>query len=129
LKEGEDDGIPVPDDGDVFSGYPEDQPGLELFNDRIAAIEAIKNIGGSYFQKQDFISAAKKYEKVLIHFIFLNLNVIFLYSPHSLRQFVTQLKLEQVKKKMLNCNLSEPFAIQTCKINLSQLKFISLAAI
>jgi peptidyl-prolyl isomerase D len=64
LKEGEDDGIPAPDDGDIYAGYPADQEGIELTKDRMAVIETIKSIGGTYFQKQDFLNAAKKYEKV-----------------------------------------------------------------
>ena len=64
LAEGEDDGIPVPADGDIYEDYPMDQSGLETTAERMVVIEKIKSIGNDYFKAGEYKKANTKYEKV-----------------------------------------------------------------
>ena len=64
MEEGEDDGIPLPTDGDIYEDYPQDQSGLDTTEARMEVINKIKAIGNEYFKNQDFENASAKYEKV-----------------------------------------------------------------
>lgn len=66
LAEGEDDGVPAPQDGDIYADYPEDEPTeLETTAERLEVINKIKTIGNDFFKKGDFDAANQKYDKVI----------------------------------------------------------------
>eukprot|EP01096_Ripella_sp_DP13-Kostka_P000263 TRINITY_DN10334_c1_g1_i2.p1 TRINITY_DN10334_c1_g1~~TRINITY_DN10334_c1_g1_i2.p1 ORF type:complete len:370 (-),score=196.26 TRINITY_DN10334_c1_g1_i2:60-1127(-) len=65
IAPGEDDGIPVAEDGDIWAASPMDQEGIEMTKDRLVIVEQIKNIATTYFAKGDFQNALKKFQKVL----------------------------------------------------------------
>jgi len=69
LEEGEDDGIPLPTDGDIYEDYPQDQSGLDTTEARMEVINKIKAIGNEYFKNQDFENASAKYEKILRYLV------------------------------------------------------------
>ena len=69
LKEGEDDGIPAPQDGDIYEDYPVDQEGLETTAERLEVINKIKEIGNDFFKAGDFAKANQKYDKVLRYLV------------------------------------------------------------
>eukprot|EP01125_Pyxidicula_operculata_P001783 TRINITY_DN11621_c0_g1_i1.p1 TRINITY_DN11621_c0_g1~~TRINITY_DN11621_c0_g1_i1.p1 ORF type:complete len:359 (+),score=98.21 TRINITY_DN11621_c0_g1_i1:25-1101(+) len=66
LKEGEDDGVAEPQDGDVLPGYPVDS-GLDMSNvaEVVAAAEKVRQIGNSLFSAGKFAEAVAKYEKAV----------------------------------------------------------------
>eukprot|EP01097_Dermamoeba_algensis_P003373 TRINITY_DN2364_c0_g1_i1.p1 TRINITY_DN2364_c0_g1~~TRINITY_DN2364_c0_g1_i1.p1 ORF type:complete len:361 (-),score=108.14 TRINITY_DN2364_c0_g1_i1:48-1130(-) len=66
LKEGEDDGIPTPADGDSFEDHPADA-GVSDPQERLKIGTALKGIGNTYFANKDFVRAAEKYEKAVLY--------------------------------------------------------------
>ena len=62
LKEGEDDGIPVPADGDAFEDWPEDAA-EDVRKDKAAL--ALKEMGNALFKSKDYKKANEKYEKAI----------------------------------------------------------------
>eukprot|EP01098_Paradermamoeba_levis_P006269 TRINITY_DN2607_c0_g1_i4.p1 TRINITY_DN2607_c0_g1~~TRINITY_DN2607_c0_g1_i4.p1 ORF type:complete len:380 (-),score=142.07 TRINITY_DN2607_c0_g1_i4:38-1129(-) len=64
LKEGEDDGVPVPADGDAYEEFPVDS-GITEAAERLKAGEFLKNLGNQFFSKQQFDLALKKYQKAI----------------------------------------------------------------
>ncbi|KAI7907147.1 peptidyl-prolyl cis-trans isomerase D [Cokeromyces recurvatus] len=65
LAEGEDDGIPVSEDGDNYEEFPDDHEGPKELGDIIEIASKLKDIGNSYFKKGDFEKASKKYLKAI----------------------------------------------------------------
>lgn len=66
LAEGEDDGVPIPADGDKYEDFPEDENLDELNNDQLLEIATqLKAIGNDYFKKSEFDLAFKKYDKAI----------------------------------------------------------------
>ncbi|CAG8573381.1 2228_t:CDS:2 [Paraglomus occultum] len=65
LKEGEDDGVLPPADGDVYEDVPEDAE-VELETQTLFNIAtSVKTIGSDYFKKGDYATAAEKYNKAI----------------------------------------------------------------
>ncbi|KAG2202994.1 hypothetical protein INT47_013210 [Mucor saturninus] len=65
LAEGEDDGIPVSDDGDDFEEFPDDYEGPKEPTDIVEIASKLKDIGNSYFKKGDYEKASRKYLKAI----------------------------------------------------------------
>jgi len=65
IAPGEDDGVPVPKDGDIYSDWPEDQEDVQSDSDRSRVANFLKGVGNEYFKNKDFASAAAKYKKAL----------------------------------------------------------------
>ncbi|CAO3633285.1 unnamed protein product [Cunninghamella echinulata] len=66
LAEGEDDGVPVPADGDKYEDFPEDENPNGIPNDQLLDIATkLKAIGNDYFKKADYELAFKKYDKAI----------------------------------------------------------------
>lgn len=65
LAEGEDDGVPVNDDGDNYEEFPDDHEGPKEPKDILEIASKIKDIGNTYFKKGDYENAAKKYLKAI----------------------------------------------------------------
>lgn len=69
LAEGEDDGVPLPADGDPFEEYPADEQSVETTEQRMEAVAKIKAIGNDYFKEKNFEKAVEKYEKALRYLV------------------------------------------------------------
>ncbi|KAM3579582.1 Peptidyl-prolyl cis-trans isomerase D [Umbelopsis sp. WA50703] len=65
LAEGEDDGIPVPADGDKYEEFPDDYEGSKEPVDLAKIASELKTIGNDYFKKGEYQAAAKKYQKAI----------------------------------------------------------------
>jgi len=71
LAEGEDDGVPLPEDGDLLPNYPEHA--RVDFSDKVEVIsvaENIRTLGNNLFGAQDFEKAAEKYSKAIRYLYF-----------------------------------------------------------
>jgi len=55
----------IPEDGDIYEDYPEDQPNLSNIEDRLIVAENVKAIGNEYFKSESYDNALRKYEKIL----------------------------------------------------------------
>lgn len=60
IKEGEDDGVVTPNDGDQYEDWPEDH---RLEFKAVEVANSVKVIGNEYFKKGDYEEALGKYEK------------------------------------------------------------------
>ncbi|RHZ74111.1 hypothetical protein Glove_227g14 [Diversispora epigaea] len=65
LKEGEDDGIAEPADGDIYEDWPEDQSGKLESKELLEFARKIKEIGNNYFKNLKYDKALKKYSKAI----------------------------------------------------------------
>ncbi|CAB4427007.1 unnamed protein product [Rhizophagus irregularis] len=65
LKENEDDGVPVPADGDTYEDWPEDESGSLKPEKLLEIAQKVKDIGNDYFKKGDYLNASKKYTKAI----------------------------------------------------------------
>ncbi|CAG8436169.1 9496_t:CDS:2 [Diversispora eburnea] len=65
LKEGEDDGIVEPADGDIYEDWPEDQPRKLESKELLEIARKIKEIGNNYFKSSEYDKAFKKYAKAI----------------------------------------------------------------
>lgn len=65
LAEGEDDGIPVHEDGDNFEEFPDDHEGPKEPTDILEIATKLKDIGNAYFKKADYANASRKYLKAI----------------------------------------------------------------
>ncbi|CAJ0749799.1 12900_t:CDS:10, partial [Entrophospora sp. SA101] len=65
LKEGEDDGIQEPVDGDIYEDWPVDYSESKEPKDLLEIAKNIKEIGNSYYKKSEYESAIKKYTKAI----------------------------------------------------------------
>ena len=65
LAEGQDDGIPVSDDGDDYEEFPDDHEGSREPKDILDIASKLKDIGNGYFKKADYNNASKKYLKAI----------------------------------------------------------------
>ncbi|KAI8643550.1 peptidyl-prolyl cis-trans isomerase D [Parasitella parasitica] len=65
LAEGEDDGIPVHEDGDNYEEFPDDHEGSRELAALIEIASKLKEIGNAYFKKGDYENAARKYLKAI----------------------------------------------------------------
>ena len=62
LADGEDDGIAVPQDGDIYEDWPEDS---DKSVDGTKAAAELKEMGNKYFQAKEYAQANEKYQKGL----------------------------------------------------------------
>jgi peptidyl-prolyl isomerase D len=65
LKEGEDDGIPKVDDGDIYEDWLDDYTGSKEPNDLLEIAKKIKEIGNTYYKKSENENANRKYSKAI----------------------------------------------------------------
>ncbi|RCH78918.1 peptidyl-prolyl cis-trans isomerase cpr6, partial [Rhizopus stolonifer] len=65
LAEGEDDGIPVPADGDDYEEFPDDHEGPKELADIVEIAGKLKDIGNQYFKKGELENASRKYTKAV----------------------------------------------------------------
>jgi peptidyl-prolyl isomerase D len=66
LDIGQDDGVPVPTDGDDIPAYPEDSDVKAEETDKILQIaDKVRQIGNKLFSASDFAGAVKKYDKAI----------------------------------------------------------------
>ncbi|KAJ3043236.1 peptidyl-prolyl cis-trans isomerase cpr6 [Rhizophlyctis rosea] len=65
LAEGQDDGVPVPADGDPYEEYPEDLPSEKEPDELLKISGEIKVFGNDLFKKGDYAAASEKYAKAI----------------------------------------------------------------
>ncbi|KAK9761113.1 peptidyl-prolyl cis-trans isomerase cpr6 [Basidiobolus ranarum] len=65
LKEGEDDGIPEPVDGDKYPYFPDDYEEPKENDDLLRIAGELKTIGNNYFKKAEYTEAIRKYRKAI----------------------------------------------------------------
>jgi len=65
LNPGEDDGIPPPQDGDIWADWTEDQPDITTLGQKLEVASKVRAIGNEYFKNRDYTNAVRKYEKAL----------------------------------------------------------------
>lgn len=112
LQEGDDDGVPAPEDGDVYEDWPVDEEKVDTTEERMDAVKLIKQIGNDYFGKQDYVNALKKYEKALRYLVELGNSDEEEVALNAVRAVVrlncatTELKLKNYAKGVEHCNKS-----------------------
>ncbi|KAI8982391.1 peptidyl-prolyl cis-trans isomerase D [Mycotypha africana] len=65
LAEGEDDGIPVAEDGDNYEEFADDHEGPKELPDLVRIASQLKDIGNNYFKKGAYEQASRKYLKAI----------------------------------------------------------------
>lgn len=65
LAEGQDDGVPVPNDGDPYDDYPDDMPEEKEPAELLKIAAEIKAIGTDLFKKGEYAQAGLKYGKTV----------------------------------------------------------------
>lgn len=65
LKPGDDDGVPAPQDGDVWADWTEDQPDVTTLEQKLEVANKVRAIGNDHFKNKDYAAAVRKYEKAL----------------------------------------------------------------
>ncbi|KAL9658429.1 hypothetical protein ABK040_005973 [Willaertia magna] len=93
LKMGEDDGIIIKEDQDIYPNYPNDAEDAESTERKIEIAEHLREIGNTYFKNGDIEKALSKYEKA------------FRYLVPGLRPEQERMKLEE-KEIILLGNIS-----------------------
>ncbi|KAI8591505.1 cyclophilin-like domain-containing protein [Geranomyces variabilis] len=109
LAEGEDDGVPVPADGDPFEEYPEDMGSEIAAEVLLDAATKIKAIGTDKFKKGEFGPAAEKYQKA----------VRYLHAIHPSPEDLEELSVEQ-KKTFFSLKISCLLNAAMCYLKSSQ---------
>jgi len=89
-------------DGDIYEDFLEDQTDVKTPEDMLKAANVIKGVGNDYFKKNDYQTAAKKYEKSLS------------YLPESVELNEEQKK--QFEAAQLPCYLN----LAACHLHLKQ---------
>ncbi|KAJ3053371.1 peptidyl-prolyl cis-trans isomerase cpr6 [Rhizophlyctis rosea] len=87
LAEGQDDGVPVPADGDSYEEYPEDLPDEKQPDELLKIAGEIKAFGNDLFKKGQFDAASEKYAKA----------VRYLDALHPAPEDLSELSIEQKK--------------------------------